>query len=325
MAQDQLGLWNAASAHVGVRETITSVESRQLHALVCAQFEATAVGIFMSEFDWSFSAGEAALHLDSEERTVLTLDVHLSDAADLWFYPTFDFLSGAAPFVAGDVIILDGQVGGYTFDAEEFRVGLDDGVASVPTLSLFLDTDKSATWLAGTNAYSYIDSITGSTAPANGDSLTAVGVTCVKKPVSSRWSYQYRLPSDYCNARQLYGEGFRPVAGRPIPYELSTDNNGAVVLLTDLPDARLVYTKTPSSYALLPPSAYNALTLCLAKLIAFAVTRDKEIAKDTERLYNSALHTAIAVEGNSQKPQLDPDLQSMQEAFDGYGQGRDNW
>lgn len=322
MAQDQLGLWNAASAHVGVRETIASVDSRQLHALVCLQFESTAVGMFMAEFDWSFSAGEAVLALDSEERGVLTLDVIEAVDTTLWFYPMFDYLAGASTLVAGDVIVLDGQVGGYTFDAEEFRVGVDsDGTE----IALLLNTDKSATWLAGTNAYDYIDSITGSTAPAGGYSLTAVNTTSVKKPVSDRWAYQYRLPTDYCNARQLYSTGFRPVAGMPIPYELSTDNNGAVVLLTDLSDARLVYTKTPASYSLLTPTAYNALTLCLAKLIAFAVTRDKEIAKDTERLYNSALHTAIAVEGNSQKPRLDPDLQSMREAFEGYGQGRGDW
>lgn len=308
----QLELWNLAAAHVGATEAITDIASRQRAAVECAKFELIARDIVLSEWPWSFAAGEVALVDEIEPLDVSQLIVREDADTTLWFWLSGD--AALEDYPAGTTVTLNGTTAGYTFDDYDFIVGVDADDAKVLLL-----TDGT------TNAYATLDALLGSTTPANGATFDVADGTVNKRPVTEAWAYQYALPSDFVVARNIYSESYqwRPDMP-PIPFEIVEDTLGARVLLTDLDGAILRYTKAPASYSAMPRTLLLALSYKLAELIAFPVTRDAEIETRCTGLYMRALHSAIEKDGNSQKPDRDPRGESMREGFSDFG-GGDDW
>ena len=306
----QLQLWNLAASHIGNTEQITDLASRQRAAVECAKFETLAFHTFLAEYPWGFANAEATLVDDVPVEAISGFTASEDTDTVLWLAIN----TTPSGLVSGDVVLLSCTTDhGLTYTDYELKIGTD------------ADGDLVALLPDGTNLFTVAGYFTQFPPAAAGDPVTLNSATIQKKPVGDQWAYQYTLPSDMVSSKYLYSDSYRvrPDAP-PIPFELSTDNLGEKVLLTDLDGAILVYTKAPSSYTLLPPHAVLALSYKLAELIAFPVTRDAEIEAKVAKQYQRALHSAIEKEANSQKPDIDPRGESMRYAFDAFN-GSDNW
>lgn len=286
-----------ASAHVGVREAVTALASRQVHATSCAMFENVAAHMVLAEWPWAFASAEATLVDGRPEETVTQFSV-ANDAALVpapWYT-----IATPESMVLGDAFLFTGTVEGYSLTDIEFTLGVD---------GLLHD---------GVNAYDYIEALIGSPAHVNADVVTITAGVAQKLRVSERYEYQYALPTDYSNAKYIYNSIYsaRPENSQ-IPYDLSDDGNGGDVLLCDLDEVILSYTKLPASYTNWSPTALLALSYKLAELIAFAVTRDQEIEDKVAKQYQKALNSAIEKDANSQRPDPDPRGETVRVAWSG--------
>jgi hypothetical protein len=101
------------------------------------------------------------------------------------------------------------------------------------------------------------------------------------------WSYKYAVPSDLIKPRFLMPQGGTltetgDYAGPHVPYILSGDKDGSgndiVVILTNLYQAVLVYTKRVTVPDLWDNSFTDALVLALAAKICFPLTGDRSLS-----------------------------------------------
>jgi hypothetical protein len=141
----RLDIWNLASAHAGVKETITSESSTMLHAVTAAQFEMIALDIVLAEYEWSFANAEAALTIDNQEFTAIELTyteispptvdgfgVEYLDGDSAFFTLSTDLTTGLAE---GDKILITGDINGsevedyelYFFDESTRYTVVEDG------------------------------------------------------------------------------------------------------------------------------------------------------------------------------------------------------
>jgi len=93
------------------------------------------------------------------------------------------------------------------------------------------------------------------------------------------WAFRYAYPTDCLQARSIH----QPVAGAPlIPFAISGDQDGAgnpiQVILTDQPQAELVYTARIASAALFDATFVEALSWTLAAELGVALTGDRGMA-----------------------------------------------
>ena len=110
------------------------------------------------------------------------------------------------------------------------------------------------------------------------------------------WEYVYALPADCIDARELRREPDDPL---PLPFALMTNDTGdARWLVTDAPEAELVYTVRLETVTLYPPLFADALAWELADRVAMPLTADlptKQLAAGQARL---ALDLAKAADAN---------------------------
>ena len=93
--------------------------------------------------------------------------------------------------------------------------------------------------------------------------------------VPSVWTYRYSIPTDMVAARYLQN----PLGDHAdaVPYEIEQSSTGVPTLLTNMPEATLVYTSNVTNQALFTPMFVTALAALLASLISLAVTGNESL------------------------------------------------
>lgn len=127
--------------------------------------------------------------------------------------------------------------------------------------------------------------------------LTSVGTA------PSDWKYQYLYPVDCLKAIEIQKVNRTDPA---IPFKIGQyedANNGIVkVILTDQPEAVLIYTRHETDPSLFDPQFTKTLVAYLAYRCAAAITTAKGASEAAYAAYQRAKFEAIASDGNEQIP-----------------------
>lgn len=104
-----------------------------------------------------------------------------------------------------------------------------------------------------------------------------------KKPVGFDYAYQY--PTDCLLAREIYQE----IPGlKPIDFEvISQENLSIKMIITNQPDAVLIYTAKITDTNMFNPVFVNALTWLLASYLNKALTAKKSVGLEAYKIYES--------------------------------------
>ncbi len=132
--------------------------------------------------------------------------------------------------------------------------------------------------------------------------------------VPQPWLYEYAYPTDCVSARFIIPNVITDPAvagaivavpqymGNPVPFLVSSDTdvngNEIKVILTNQPQAQLVYTKIVQSPAMFDSLFTNCFVAYLAHRICIALTGDKDMAKNQFQLAEDASRKAQASNDN---------------------------
>ena len=123
------------------------------------------------------------------------------------------------------------------------------------------------------------------------------------------WNYRYDYPSNCLKIRNI-----QPLnkTSDPIPYVVELEEDGSVLsILTDLEDARAIYTQDVDNPTLFSPGFIQSLSWYLASELAPALSGSETIQEATLTVYRNTIAAAQAMD--SGEGQQDPDLDSSWE------------
>jgi hypothetical protein len=123
---------------------------------------------------------------------------------------------------------------------------------------------------------------------------------------TSEWRYQYQFPVDCLVPRYLV----RPEGRRAplIPFQIGVSPDGlSKVILTDLPEAEMVYTRDVTEMFVWTHTAINAMTYLLGHYMVNKLSGDKSLRERLLETYFGLIRMAEAQDGNAQLEDLPPD------------------
>ena len=106
------------------------------------------------------------------------------------------------------------------------------------------------------------------------------------------WSYRYQYPADCLAPR--YMENQIAVDADAVPFDVELSTDGTMSIVTDLEDARLVYTRDQETVSTFSPHFVVCLSYRLAWYIAGALTAKQTLAATVDKKYQEALTLAAA-------------------------------
>lgn len=126
----------------------------------------------------------------------------------------------------------------------------------------------------------------------------------------SGWTYAYGLPDDCIAPRLIYPGTRNPRADQRIPFAVELADDGeSQILLTDEPNAELVYTANVSTVPLFDALFAEALGWFLAKKIVVPITGKQDlrrgVAAEFEMVFARATAGAVNAEQRDPPPQCD--------------------
>ena len=104
-------------------------------------------------------------------------------------------------------------------------------------------------------------------------------------PPEVQWQYRYDYPSDCIVLRRI--EHSNESFSQPFQVEVSEDGTKSV--LTNQPEARLIYTFDQDTVAAFSPKFTDSLSWYLASRIAFALTAGRDVADYCMKAYEDSL------------------------------------
>lgn len=144
--------------------------------------------------------------------------------------------------------------------------------------------------------------------------LLSDATTTPPGPVPQPWMYEYAYPSDcllayavlpqLTNANGTVNTGFQPpqpqmpVARFVVAQDNDVTGNAIPVILTNVPQAQLVYTTRVSNPNLFDPMFVDAFTYYLASRIARPLTGDKQHAVSLFQQAEAMIKQAAGINGN---------------------------
>lgn len=155
--------------------------------------------------------------------------------------------------------------------------------------------------------------------------------------VPQPWLYEYALPANCLLARfvlpQMAAMGL-PVPNvqpRPVPFIIASDQdengNDITVLLTNEPNAQLVYTGRMSNPAVYDPSFVDAFAPVLGSKLAIPLTGDKATRQQQIQIAQGLLNAAQVANGNEGLTIIDhqPDWMEVRGFAGDWMPGGDCW
>jgi hypothetical protein len=120
------------------------------------------------------------------------------------------------------------------------------------------------------------------------------------------WNFRYDYPSDCLKVRNI-----EPLlkTNDPVPFVIEQEDDGSgLSILTDLEDARLIYTTDVTNVTFFSPGFVKSLGWYLASEIAPALSGSEKIQEAAVTIYRNTIAAAQAVD--SGEGQADPELDS---------------
>ncbi len=122
----------------------------------------------------------------------------------------------------------------------------------------------------------------------------------------TNWLYRYALPNDCVRAIGIVIPGIRnPQEGEQIPYDIQQGDSSQNIV-TDQPEAELLYIARGLPAERLPPPFVEALALRLAAFIAVPLKKESSLRQELLQLAESAIQVAIAASLNQQQQDNPP-------------------
>lgn len=119
----------------------------------------------------------------------------------------------------------------------------------------------------------------------------SVDLAVIEEFDEGEWGYSYRMPGDAIKLRYLVS-GVRNDVDTP-PFALTTDTIGRLIL-TDIEDAEIVYTKRIEDPALFSPGFASVVAWRMAVDLAPALSKSSDWTTRAERMYPASLSKASA-------------------------------
>jgi hypothetical protein len=114
------------------------------------------------------------------------------------------------------------------------------------------------------------------------------------------WAYAYALPENCLKSRGVYPGTRSPALDNLIPSAIELNNDGdGLILLTDVQDAQLIYTRRVFNVKLFPPKFVAALVWALAAEFVLNLPLKPELEKFARDRYMAARNSAGADDANS--------------------------
>ena len=134
------------------------------------------------------------------------------------------------------------------------------------------------------------------------------------------YAYMYQAPADMLVARYIWAGIRNPYPDQKIPFTLeASDDNTSTVLLTDQPNAELVYTSQVPATNSCPPLVADAIAWALAVELSMALRVDAAVRRDAENKAKESLMLAGAV-GLSEFHEAEPQAESIAARGDNLAQ-----
>lgn len=122
----------------------------------------------------------------------------------------------------------------------------------------------------------------------------------------TNWLYQYAYPNDCVRAIRIVIPGVRnPIQGTEIPYDLQ-QGDSSLTIVTDMPEAELLYIARGLPAERLPSSFIMAMTYQLAALIAVPLKKDLATSQVLMQMAEQYTQVAMAASLNQQQPDNPP-------------------
>lgn len=120
------------------------------------------------------------------------------------------------------------------------------------------------------------------------------------------WGFTYALPANCLAPRYLYPGTNTPGERQEIPFEIEGDVTRGKVLLTNLEEAELVYTKLITNPNVWSPMFRDAFALRLAADLALSLAKKPQLGFNLHRLFESWVSRASAAQSNQARKDLPP-------------------
>lgn len=123
----------------------------------------------------------------------------------------------------------------------------------------------------------------------------------------SGWAFTYSLPADCIVPRFIWGGTDAPTKGQEIPFRIESSRDlKSRVLLSNYPDAELVYTARITEPPRWDPLFAEALAMKLASDLAFGLAKKPALGSELMRGFYLAMGAAGAAAGNVGQPSPSP-------------------
>ena len=129
------------------------------------------------------------------------------------------------------------------------------------------------------------------------------------------WAFCYRSPADCLKARRIWDGDTQPGEKRiPFTRELNDAGDGHLIL-TNHPEAELVYTVELKTVALWPTAFVNAVAAALAVALAPALAAKPQLIPTFERRALLAFQRAAAFDANETEPDEPAESEMISERY----------
>jgi hypothetical protein len=116
------------------------------------------------------------------------------------------------------------------------------------------------------------------------------------------WEYRYRYPNDCINAIEIYAESVRTTSVElRSKYHVAYEADGRVILC-DIPEATLRYTKRVAEVERWPAPFVEAMSFRLASMIVMGIKNDAGVMGSMLQLAEQFAQIAMAADFNEQQP-----------------------
>lgn len=127
------------------------------------------------------------------------------------------------------------------------------------------------------------------------------------------WAFTYQVPNLCIAPRYIYPGTNTPGEGEEVPFDVEGDEQRGKVLLSDEPEAELVYTKLVDTPARWSPMFRDALATRLAADLALSVAKKPQLGFALHQLFERAIARAAAAQGNQGKKAPAADAQYIRD------------
>ncbi|PZR17528.1 MAG: hypothetical protein DI536_04235 [Archangium gephyra] len=128
---------------------------------------------------------------------------------------------------------------------------------------------------------------------------TQRAVLALTAETRSGWTFAYAAPAKMLVAQRIFDGNRNPGEGEEIPFAKELNDAGdGYLILTDQPDAELIFTRELTTVALFPPHFVDALAAHLAVCFAGALPVKPQLMPGFQMAAERSLLTAAAIDAN---------------------------